>query len=122
MRISDWSSDVALPIFAELLALLEISHGHIHRAARHAHALSRGADPARHQHPVEHFASAIDLADHRIAIELDTVEARMRGHRGIDQPHAVMVDRSEEHTSELQSLMRISYAVFCLKKKNYRKI
>src|SRR3546814_2546196 len=29
-------------------------------------------------------------------------------------------DRSEEHTSELQSLMRISYAVFCLKKKNIR--
>src|SRR3546814_1309810 len=29
-----------------------------------------------------------------------------------------MQDRSEEHTSELQSLMRISYAVFCLKKKN----
>src|SRR3546814_10191358 len=29
--------------------------------------------------------------------------------------------RSEEHTSELQSLMRISYAVFCLKKKNRRK-
>src|SRR3546814_1236193 len=31
---------------------------------------------------------------------------------------ASRVDRSEEHTSELQSLMRISYAVFCLKKKN----
>src|SRR3546814_8980516 len=30
-------------------------------------------------------------------------------------------DRSEEHTSELQSLMRISYAVFCLKKKKQRK-
>src|SRR3546814_4791641 len=30
-------------------------------------------------------------------------------------------DRSEEHTSELQSLMRISYAVFCLKKKNNNK-
>src|SRR3546814_5840165 len=29
-----------------------------------------------------------------------------------------VVERSEEHTSELQSLMRISYAVFCLKKKN----
>src|SRR3546814_1681230 len=29
--------------------------------------------------------------------------------------------RSEEHTSELQSLMRISYAVFCLKKKNIKK-
>src|SRR3546814_6645546 len=32
-----------------------------------------------------------------------------------DQPH---IDRSAEHTSELQSLMRISYAVFCLQKKN----
>src|SRR3546814_6076075 len=31
---------------------------------------------------------------------------------------ALIYDRSEEHTSELQSLMRISYAVFCLKKKN----
>src|SRR3546814_2993863 len=30
----------------------------------------------------------------------------------------IVTDRSEEHTSELQSLMRISYAVFCLKKKN----
>src|SRR3546814_3979100 len=30
------------------------------------------------------------------------------------------MSRSEEHTSELQSLMRISYAVFCLKKKNYK--
>src|SRR3546814_7820261 len=30
-------------------------------------------------------------------------------------------ERSEEHTSELQSLMRISYAVFCLKKKNKKK-
>src|SRR3546814_14934522 len=33
---------------------------------------------------------------------------------------AVEVERSEEHTSELQSLMRISYAVFCLKKKTHR--
>src|SRR3546814_2224882 len=40
-------------------------------------------------------------------------------------PHTIFVEghmaaRSEEHTSELQSLMRISYAVFCLKKKNIR--
>src|SRR3546814_1333181 len=34
----------------------------------------------------------------------------------------VYVGRSEEHTSELQSLMRISYAVFCLKKKNKNSI
>src|SRR3546814_5495178 len=33
------------------------------------------------------------------------------------QPPPRPIDRSEEHTSELQSLMRISYAVFCLKKK-----
>src|SRR3546814_17827874 len=36
------------------------------------------------------------------------------------QAVAHVVHRSEEHTSELQSLMRISYAVFCLKKKKYR--
>src|SRR3546814_5368592 len=34
-----------------------------------------------------------------------------------DQMEFLLVHRSEEHTSELQSLMRISYAVFCLKKK-----
>src|SRR3546814_2164909 len=34
------------------------------------------------------------------------------------KPSAASSMRSEEHTSELQSLMRISYAVFCLKKKN----
>src|SRR3546814_7551966 len=36
----------------------------------------------------------------------------------VDDAQHDMVERSEEHTSELQSLMRISYAVFCLKKKN----
>src|SRR3546814_6603186 len=45
----------------------------------------------------------------------------MRGELGFD---GVLVSdynaRSEEHTSELQSLMRISYAVFCLKKKKYK--
>src|SRR3546814_6562456 len=35
-----------------------------------------------------------------------------------DCPRRLAKSRSEEHTSELQSLMRISYAVFCLKKKN----
>src|SRR3546814_2325876 len=36
-------------------------------------------------------------------------------------PRILVITRSEEHTSELQSLMRISYAVFCLKKKIYLK-
>src|SRR3546814_2679492 len=41
------------------------------------------------------------------------------GDVAVDQPEIEMIGkpRSEEHTSELQSLMRISYAVFCLKKK-----
>src|SRR3546814_9623824 len=43
-----------------------------------------------------------------------------RFERNGDQ-YDVIVQRSEEHTSELQSLMRISYAVICLKKKNTKK-
>src|SRR3546814_7395194 len=44
---------------------------------------------------------------------------------GVHQARALGLEgtqrlRSEEHTSELQSLMRISYAVFCLKKKNHK--
>src|SRR3546814_7604653 len=35
----------------------------------------------------------------------------------LNEPACGIIERSEEHTSELQSLMRISYAVFCLKKK-----
>src|SRR3546814_8371356 len=38
--------------------------------------------------------------------------------QGADRQPRQGVDRSEEHTSELQSLMRTSYAVFCLKKKH----
>src|SRR3546814_5551258 len=46
--------------------------------------------------------------------------SRPRAAGGVGRPgrHRVLAGRSEEHTSELQSLMRISYAVFCLKKKN----
>src|SRR3546814_2304061 len=40
------------------------------------------------------------------------------GERSLLQSTWLRVQRSEEHTSELQSLMRISYAVFCLQKKN----
>src|SRR3546814_9236704 len=46
---------------------------------------------------------------------LDHLDA---GRAGSDDRHAFALERSEEHTSELQSLMRISYAVFCLKNKN----
>src|SRR3546814_4764375 len=43
---------------------------------------------------------------------------RVPEHRGLPAATQPNSGRSEEHTSELQSLMRISYAVFCLKKKN----
>src|SRR3546814_2592349 len=45
------------------------------------------------------------------------VEPRLRHQEGRQGAHGRIGQRSEEHTSELQSLMRISYAVFCLKKK-----
>src|SRR3546814_5031059 len=41
-------------------------------------------------------------------------------YRNLITSYTTLAQRSEEHTSELQSLMRISYAVFCLKKKKYK--
>src|SRR3546814_17703932 len=53
-------------------------------------------------------------AEYRTCLRISGRRARRdRFSRGRTPP-----DRSEEHTSELQSLMRISYAVFCLKQKN----
>src|SRR3546814_2174419 len=51
-------------------------------------------------------------------VEALAVEATLPTHTRYQGLQAGSSDRSEEHTSELQSLMRISYAVFCLKKKN----
>src|SRR3546814_5967361 len=57
---------------------------------------------------VDHFAGVPSRETARAASRVDLVRHRLHGPRGA---------RSEEHTSELQSLMRNSYAVFCLKKK-----
>src|SRR3546814_2938935 len=58
-----------------------------------------------------------DVWDH-----VQRAEFRLTGLRdiaaGVVETNGLLEQRSEEHTSELQSLMRISYAVFCLKKKN----
>src|SRR3546814_9555766 len=59
--------------------------------------------------------SQISDANQRIHADLRT-NMRFKFHAMVTRFH-----RSEEHTSELQSLMRISYAVFCLKKKNKQK-
>src|SRR3546814_9671599 len=59
------------------------------------------------------------IAEARIAHEeLDEMAQRPKGRLRVSMPvsFALLSMRSEEHTSELQSLMRISYAVFCLKK------
>src|SRR3546814_7543256 len=49
--------------------------------------------------------------------EREGSDGDLHGRRPRRRRHEPFDDRSEEHTSELQSLMRISYAVFCLKKK-----
>src|SRR3546814_10468946 len=74
---------------------------------------ARALDPGIVEHPAHR--TAIEIADMARQREIDLFgNARERLPREIDE-------RSEEHTSELQSLMRISYAVFCLKKKKNTK-
>src|SRR3546814_5163747 len=62
------------------------------------------------------------VGDPKIPDHITLWELRLAICQGLDQyanlrPTRLLPGRSEEHTSELQSLMRISYAVFCLKKK-----
>src|SRR3546814_1640374 len=99
MRISDWSSDVCssdLPV-DELLFCGNLGSGILFLTSR-----VRLLDPS---------GSFDTSSNHRLVDSQggragQWVEIEVRGEC-----------RSEEHTSELQSLMRISYAVFCLKKK-----
>src|SRR3546814_8599034 len=76
---------------------------------------------------------AADVEPQRVGHVIADAEIETAGRADVGQEHREIgiVDRpafvigpyrSEEHTSELQSLMRISYAVFCLKKKNNKKI
>src|SRR3546814_3440433 len=60
------------------------------------------------------------VAMHSAITEVGVLYATATVHAGwekVDRTGIIEFPRSEEHTSELQSLMRISYAVFCLKKK-----
>src|SRR3546814_4582913 len=68
---------------------------------------------------VEGFVSREDYQAHRRLKRLQAVEAAKEA--GEYDRFVALGWRSEEHTSELQSLMRISYAVFCLKKKQQKK-
>src|SRR3546814_3398650 len=93
------------------------------------HAFDRHAGPAGAADRIDVAAAQLDPAHgvvagvgdvEHVALQADALRAIERGqlHRPVDE--AGPAARSEEHTSELQSLMRISYAVFCLKKKNKR--
>src|SRR3546814_6410832 len=97
MRISDWSSDVCSSDLNQSASPAPRTPGRVRPAAA----------PARNQ-----ARAAIRSA--RVRGTPGTARGRPR-HRRRYLPNKPV--RSEEHTSELQSLMRISYAVFCLKKK-----
>src|SRR3546814_1131907 len=77
-----------------------------------------GQHQPRIKHAGERAAPARHPGERRAHDLLDRTRLQLGGEdrRGAVCAHAA--GRSEEHTSELQSLMRISYAVFCLKKKN----
>src|SRR3546814_9268422 len=94
MRISDWSSDVCSSDLGET----QITRAFDERQAIKVRAIIESI-----------VATATDGSGNQPFCLVETDRLYL-------QPSA-LCDRSEEHTSELQSLMRISYAVFCLKKK-----
>src|SRR3546814_5169437 len=105
VRISDWSSDVCASDLD-----LPVMRGMGDDADHFAAGRQRGFGDHAHQADA---AAAIDQPD--AVLGQHAPEDLRLG--GIDLALAEAGARSEEHTSELQSLMRISYAVFCLKKK-----
>src|SRR3546814_4633942 len=77
-------------------------------------SIGLGEDGPTHQ-SVEHAASLRLIPNLRVWRPCDTTETAVAWARAIERPASI--GRSEEPTSDLQSLMRNSYAVFCLKKK-----
>src|SRR3546814_441648 len=78
------------------------------------------ADDARLALCDDQFGSRYDEQWRSDDGQAQAVENRGKGHESVSP--VALCNRSEEHTSELQSLMRISYAVFCLKKKKIQPI
>src|SRR3546814_5337537 len=125
VRISDWSSDVcSSDLRAQLVTHVgeELGLGAVGglRLVASGRQLQAAACLFLLQAMVldRLFLEHLDRARH-VAHLVGAREIRHRGSRIASGNAAHGADeRSEEHTSELQSLMRISYAVFCLKKKN----
>src|SRR3546814_2661958 len=115
MRISDWSSDVCSSDLIETLgAPIYVRHKVVHNRYVVDDLKQRGAIFVEELHEVPDDATVIFSA-HGVS-QAVRLEAERRGLKVFDAT-CPLVTRSEEHTSELQSLMRISYAGFCLKKK-----
>src|SRR3546814_10478164 len=114
MRISDWSSDVCSSDLAKLADPADCGGFRMAPEASMGGAMVAIGDrlpEAVRQH-----------ADHALYCAKETRRGGfVRYWPGLGSPITDRIrhmrERSEEHTSELQSLMRISYAVFCLKKK-----
>src|SRR3546814_10060375 len=91
---------------------------HLAEAARHAIA-SMDSTSAQRRPLTASVGVAFDDGDQRgPELFVAASEALRNAQTGGGDRVAVLAPRSEEHTSELQSLMRNSYAVFCLKKNN----
>src|SRR3546814_6914923 len=114
MRISDWSSDVCASDLA-LIAGREIGKNGIRAIGEDYKELeARQVIKVRERSPGRYTMRLLKKDVGELALTI------VRGGGG-GAEEALLLDgspasRSEEHTSELQSLMRISYAVFCLKK------
>src|SRR3546814_3371226 len=135
MRISDWSSDVCS---SDLLAVEHTcSSDHLGPCtnANDDAALGRLlayplqglwiiiAAHCRNNHVIRPIGVAfIKLRNRCLRLHLQRREQGDRPRLGRQRANIRHVGRSEEHTSELQSLMRISYAVFCLKKNTHKQI
>src|SRR3546814_1382827 len=116
MRISDWSSDVcSSDLFAKWRAVInigdDIPSGTCIEA--NAHVLARYAALCQEQGLVPMVEPEVLMeGNHDIETCFEVTEVTLRALFDALYQQNVALERSEEHTSELQSLMRISYAVF----------
>src|SRR3546814_2428586 len=123
MRISDWSSEVCssdLPLAS--LRTPEGESSTVPSDTAQAPAVSTApAAPLAPRKPQRHTLHGIAREDPYAWLRADNWREVMRDPAVLDPEIRDYLEaenaRSEEHTSELQSLMRNSYAVFCLKKK-----
>src|SRR3546814_936501 len=126
MRISDWSSDVCSSDLAGQLAQPVVGVAfHVHHMAMLFDQRDRRLEARALQAAlVKVFRRGVGTGDQHHALGEHPLEQAPEQHCVADVADEELVEhqhpRSEEHTSELQSLMRISYAVFCLKQ-NKRK-